>query len=70
MAKSWRTTAGGVIAALGLICTELGNLFDGNPETVVDWTKLGATVVAAFGVFFAGKSARDRGVSSEAEGIQ
>lgn len=67
-AGSVKTTRAGVILSLGVVLVALGHLFDGNPNTVVDWPGLveyGGYLLAAVGGFFNGLFARDDSVTSE-----
>ena len=60
--KSWKTTAAGVLAGLGILAVQFGNLLDSDPATVFSWE----ACVAALGAFGIGWFARDKDVSSEA----
>ena len=63
MKKSTKTTAGGIVACLGLLFTALVPYFDGDPETAPDIQTLGIAV-AAIGTFLTGLFSRDDNVSS------
>lgn len=64
--KSWRTTVLGIVGAIGILCTQVGNVLDADPATVLDWS----TIFSALGVFGIGFFARDNKVSSEAAGAK
>ena len=64
--KSWKTTVGGLFLGLGLIFSQLGTLFDDDPNTNPNWE----LVAAGGGAIVAGVAARDNGVSSEDAGAK
>ena len=61
---SWKTTLAGLVAMLAIIFPQLGFMFDGDPETAINWN----TIVAAISVFVTGLMARDNDVTSEQAG--
>jgi hypothetical protein len=63
--KSWKTTVGGIAAALGAAVTAAAQI-DGAPK----WLMLVGAGLAAFGSAFLGIAARDNGVTSEQAGAQ
>lgn len=58
---SWRTTAVGALAAVGLLITQVVALLDDNPATKLD----PAVVMTALAALVGGFVARDDKVSSE-----
>ena len=60
-AKSVKTTAGGIVVALGLLFNTLGKVLNGEPVGMEEL----ALVVAAIGAAWQGWSARDDDVTSE-----
>lgn len=66
MKKSWRTTAAGWAAALGLGLTESAKFLDGDATTEPQW----GLVIAAFAVLLGFSMARDNKVSSEEAGAK
>lgn len=64
MKGSWKTTAFGILSALGIIATQVSYLLDANPETVFSIE----AVFAALGVAGIGFFARDDKVTSEQAG--
>ena len=64
-ATNWKTTVGGICAALGLAFTQLGNLLDNDPATIVDWKVLAGTLVTIAGLLGWSWFSRDKDVSSE-----
>jgi len=65
MKASWKTTVGGIAAALGTAVTAAAQL-DGAPK----WLLLVGAGLAALGSAFLGVSARDNGVTSEQAGAK
>jgi len=59
--KSWKTTAAGICAGIGILATQVGYLLDSNPETVLDWK----TCLAGLGALGIGWFSRDNDKSSE-----
>jgi len=51
--KSWKTTAAAVIGVLTITLTQIGAMWDGNPETVANWNAVTPVIVACIGLFFA-----------------
>jgi len=66
MAKSWRTTVAGVATFGGILCSLLAAHFDGDPETVAQWSLLVPAIAALVG----GIAARDNGVTSKSAGAE
>ena len=67
-ARSWRTTLGAIIGALGLLLLALKPMLDNDPSTHADPNALMTTagaLLAALGFGFGGLSARDNRVTSE-----
>lgn len=64
--KSWKTTAAGWAAALGLGLTEAAKFLDGDVATEPQW----GLVIAAFAVLFGFSMARDDKVTSESAGAK
>lgn len=62
--KSWRTTVAGIVAAVGILCTQIGNVLDKDPETVISWE----AIMFALGALGVGWFARDNKVTSEQAG--
>lgn len=66
---SWRTTGGGLVAAIGTAITILGpqfnTLVDGDPKTMPDWTVVSGAVMMLLGLLGIGLNARDDSVTSE-----
>lgn len=60
-AKSVKTTAGGIVVALGLIFSAIGKMINGEPVGMEEM----ALIVAAIGAVWQGWSARDDDVTSE-----
>ena len=65
-AGSWKTTAAGVLVALGALFNAGGSALDGNPETVADWPAALALCAVAVGLFMA----RDNDVTSKGAGAE
>ncbi len=66
MFKSWRTTifgAGGLLTTLAVIASAL---FDGDPDTVVNWAIIIPSISTSVALLFA----RDNAVSSEKAGAK
>lgn len=63
-AKSWKTTAAGVLGGLAILCHQAQALLDSDPLTVVSFE----AVTMALGLLGVGLFARDNGVTSEAAG--
>lgn len=61
MKGSWRTTLVAWATGIGIIANQVVALFDTDPTTVFDYSKL----ILAAGVFGIGALARDKGVSTE-----
>lgn len=66
MKGSWKTTAFGILSALGIIATQVSYLLDADPATVFSLE----AVFAALGVIGIGFFARDNNVSSEQVGAK
>jgi hypothetical protein len=66
MKGSWKTTAVGILTAIGIIATQVSYLLDTDPETVFNLQ----AVFAALGVAGIGFFARDNNVNSEAAGAK
>lgn len=64
--KSWRTTAVGILTAVALISTQIVAILDNDPKTVFSIE----AIIAALGAAGLGWLARDKGVSSEDEGVK
>ena len=64
--KSWKAKAAGMVAAVGILATQIGNVLDNDPNTVLDM----AAVATALGVFGISWFARDKDVSSKASGVE
>lgn len=66
MNGSWKTTLVGILAAVGIIASQIGYVVDDKPETVFSleaiFTALGALGIGIF--------ARDANVTSEQQGIK
>ena len=71
MNPSWKTSVGGSLAALGTTLTGIGSIqaLNGNHTKVIWWTIYAGVVLSALGQFFNGIFARDRDVTSEAQGL-
>ena len=66
MRRSWQTTLAGIIAGLIILLTQLGNLIDGDPETVLTWER----IVVALGIMGIGAFARDNNKTSKTAGAK
>lgn len=66
MKKSWKTTAGGIVAILAPIFSAIKLMTDNDPTTNPDWNAVMAAVAAGVGLLFA----RDNNVSSEDAGAK
>ena len=64
--KSWRTTALGILAGIGLILAQLKAVLDSDPATVFELEQF----LAGLGALGVGWFARDNGVSSEEAGVK
>lgn len=64
--KSWKTTAAGWAAAVGLGLTEVSKFLDGDPSTEPQW----GLVIGAFAVLVGFTMARDGDKSSEEVGAK
>lgn len=68
--KSWKTTMGGIVAALMIalpeVCDALGVTVEGHTDGIVAWNSF----VAASGIIYALWNARDNDKSSEDAGIK
>ena len=64
--KSWKTTAAGVIAALGVLLGLVGSCLSGD----CDWNAIVTQFMVVLGFFGVGLFARDKDVSSQQEGIR
>lgn len=64
--KSWKTTLGGVAAALVMIFQQVQFALDDSPDTVIDWN----IVAVAIGLIFFAVNSRDNDVSSESAGVK
>ncbi len=63
---SWKTTAAGVVAAIGILITLIANpLLDSDPATLPSWW---SGIAAAAGALGIGWFARDNNVTSEEAG--
>lgn len=51
--KNWKTTLAGLGAILISVGVAMQAFFDGNPETVVNWEVVLASLVAGLGLVFA-----------------
>lgn len=51
--KNWKTTFAGLGVILASVGVAMQSHFDGNPETVVVWELLFASVLAGIGLIFA-----------------
>lgn len=60
--KSWRTTLGGVVAAIGSVLT----VAVGVPH----WVNVAGSALSAIGVALLGVTARDNGVTSKQAGLE
>lgn len=65
-AKSWQTTAAGVITALIAILSAVGAIIDGDPATNPNWEMTVAAVTTAIGLILA----RDNNKTSESVGAK
>jgi len=63
---SWKTSAVGVLGAIGIIATQLTYIFDADPNTVFSVEAF----VGAFALIGIGWFARDNDVSSEKAGAK
>jgi hypothetical protein len=64
--KSWKTTAAGIAAILGVIFPAIAAALDANPATDPNWAMVIPAVITAAGLLFA----RDANVSSEQQGLK
>jgi hypothetical protein len=66
MKQSWRTTLSGVFTGIALLLGQALTLLDNDPKTNLDFT----VIMAAFGMFSLGFTARDENVTSEQAGLK
>ena len=64
--KNWKTTAAGILGAIGILSTQLSAILDDDPTTSLDIK----VIVTALGVLGIGFLARDKDVSSKKSGIE
>lgn len=57
--KNKKTTLAGVLTAVGILLTQLGNLVDGVPSTVLDPAAVSGAVMVIFGSLGIGWFAQD-----------
>lgn len=67
MKGSWKTTAFGILAALGTMGTQIMAVLDNDPLTQPDVQSFIASAMTALALFGLGKAARDKLVTSEDE---
>lgn len=65
---SWKTTAYGIVLALGILCTQATAILDSDPNTQVDPKAIVGALVAIGGAIGLGASARDNNKTSEQVG--
>jgi len=63
---SYKTTIAGILAALTVITSEAGRLFDADPKTDPDYNVVVPALIMAWGLI----SARDNKVTSEQAGAK
>ena len=64
--KSWKTTALGILAGLGILIVQVTAILDGNAETSFEWQQ----VLAGLGAVGIGWFARDNDKTSEDAGAK
>jgi len=62
---SWKTTAAGILLALGLMFGEIGKMLDDDPRTNLDWTSVAGAATAIMGALGLGKYSRQVNISTE-----
>lgn len=67
MKGSWKTTAFGLLAALGTMGAQLMTVLDNDPLTNPDVPTFITAAMTALALFGLGKAARDREITSEQE---
>lgn len=63
---SWRTSATGILGGVGLLISQAVAVLDSDPATVFSFEQ----VTIALGMLGLGWFARDKGVSSEQQGVK
>lgn len=53
--KNWKTSLGGLLAGISILCGQAASVFDADPNTNPSFTE----IIAAFGMLGIGLSARD-----------
>lgn len=64
--SSWRTTLGGLLAGVPLICASFAGLLDNDPTTTFSF----ALFASGCGLVYKGFVSRDNAVTSEAAGLK
>lgn len=64
--KSWKTTAAGIAAGVGMIASQVTALIDDDPATEFSI----AVIITALGAMGLGWFSRDKDVSSKSSGVE
>jgi len=70
MAKSWKTTTAGILAAVGVFAAQLSAVFDNDPTTNANWETIIGAIVAVAGILGLGLVARDNDKTSSQVGAE